>query len=65
MSDLESFSHAAGLEVLALIKFSREQHMRMVSNDILKQCQKVYPQVSYIDLVTPHVILVQRKGRKE
>jgi SAM-dependent methyltransferase len=62
VSDLKDFSRAAGLETLALLTFSKEQHIRMLDEEILGQCRNIYPHVTYIDLVTPCIILVQRKG---
>ncbi|MCK4662954.1 MAG: class I SAM-dependent methyltransferase [Bacteroidales bacterium] len=61
ISDLKIYSKQAGLKIESIFKFTKEQHLRMLSNNILKQCQTVYPKLNAIDLVTPRIIIVHKK----
>lgn len=61
INDLIQHSKDAGLETIALFKFTKEQHIRMLNKDILGQCKKNYSNLNADDLVTPRIIIVHKK----
>lgn len=52
----------SGLEVISIIPFTKEQHIKMVNEDILNQSVKNYPDLTLLDLVAPAIIVVARKN---
>ncbi|OFX83601.1 MAG: hypothetical protein A2W99_15335 [Bacteroidetes bacterium GWF2_33_16] len=63
INDLIKYSNNAGLEILSLFMFTKEQHVRMLTNDILNQCQNLYHNLQAVDLVNPRIIVVHRKRK--
>jgi len=63
MADLKANLKSAGLEIVSLIPFVKEQHVRMMDSSILKQTQVHYPQVELVDLVSPKVVIVAKKAK--
>jgi 2-polyprenyl-3-methyl-5-hydroxy-6-metoxy-1,4-benzoquinol methylase len=61
-ADLRAHIEASGMQVEALLPLSKEQHIRMVNRDILKRTQRLYPSATVLDLATPRVLVVARKG---
>jgi 2-polyprenyl-3-methyl-5-hydroxy-6-metoxy-1,4-benzoquinol methylase len=61
LADLEQYSREVGLETLALTKWSDDQHLEMINEEILRQSTNVYSTLTLLDLITPSVWLVQRK----
>ena len=59
--DLEQYLSDSGLEVTAIIPFNKEQHFRMVDQDILNQCQNIYPNLELRDLIAPEVLVIAKK----
>jgi len=61
LNELVQHSKSAGLEIVALFKFTKEQHVRMLNMDILDRCRKNYSSIVAEDLVTPRIIVVHKK----
>lgn len=61
IADLQNASQKANLSIVALFQFPKEQHLRMITPEILSQAQKNYPNLTANDLVTPRIIVVQKK----
>lgn len=60
-ADLMNHMEDAGLDVVDVIPYSKEQHLRMINHDMLQQCQANYPNLKIIDLVTPEFVIIARK----
>ncbi|HBS85723.1 MAG: hypothetical protein A2W91_13530 [Bacteroidetes bacterium GWF2_38_335] len=58
---MKKYAEKAGLKLLACYQFTREQHIRMLTGDILDQCKQNYPEITPVDLTTPKVIVVFQK----
>jgi 2-polyprenyl-3-methyl-5-hydroxy-6-metoxy-1,4-benzoquinol methylase len=61
LSDLEKFSNVAGLKIVSLFQITKEQHIRMMSEQIYKETKANYPNITVSDLVAPKIIVVQQK----
>jgi 2-polyprenyl-3-methyl-5-hydroxy-6-metoxy-1,4-benzoquinol methylase len=61
IADIQEHMKSAGLEVVSLIPFAKEQHLRMVNSDILNQVTAIYPTATMLDLISPRVLVVGRK----
>ncbi len=61
--DLEKQFKNAGLEIISILPFTKEQHLRMIDKEIVLQTQKNYPNSSILDLVTPRVIVIAKKKK--
>ncbi len=61
LNDLHEYCNQSGMETESVILFSKEQQLRMLNEDILNQCKKIYPGVQINDLITPRVLLIQKK----
>ena len=59
--DLEQHLLDSGLETIAIIPFNKEQHFRMVDQEVLIQCQNNYPNLNIKDLIAPEVLVIARK----
>jgi len=62
IDDLKNYIELSGLELLTLIPFIKEQHLKMIDNDILSQTQLHYPSAKLIDLASSRIIVVVRKN---
>ncbi len=60
LKDLENHIANSGLETVAIIPFTKEQHIRMVNQEILAQSQKNKANLQLLDLVAPAVLVVTR-----
>jgi len=63
LSQLDVYLKNAGLEIVSIIPFSKEQHLRMIDFEILTQTQKHYPSVTMQDLSSPRVFVIVRKNK--
>jgi SAM-dependent methyltransferase len=61
MSDLKDQIQKAGLKIISVIPFTKEQHLRMIDRDILIQTQSHYPKATILDLAAPRVYVVVQK----
>lgn len=59
--DLNQFLQNAGFKAISVIPFTKEQHMRMINEDILKQTQLIYPNATILDLAAPRVFIIVKK----
>ncbi len=59
--DLKSYSNTAGFEILSLIEYPKEQHLRMMNKSILEMAKANYPTVTLNDLITTKIIVVLKK----
>ncbi|MFQ3675997.1 MAG: class I SAM-dependent methyltransferase [Endomicrobiia bacterium] len=50
------------INILSLITFPKEQHVRMMTSQILKTAQRNYPTLTLNDLVSPRIIVVFKKS---
>lgn len=64
LADLKNSLDEAGFETLAIVPFSKEQHLRMIDHDVLSQTINNYPTVTITDLCTPKVYVIARKPKK-
>jgi 2-polyprenyl-3-methyl-5-hydroxy-6-metoxy-1,4-benzoquinol methylase len=62
LHDLKLQYEKAGFKSISILPFTKEQHVRMVDKDILDQTQKLYPNLTFIDLVVPKVIVIGFKS---
>lgn len=60
-SDFKSGTAESGLELLAMMPFTREQHVLMMNKEILDQAMAIHPNITMADLVTPRYISIQQK----
>ncbi|MCX6256831.1 MAG: class I SAM-dependent methyltransferase [Bacteroidia bacterium] len=58
---MENLTVKAGLEAAGIIRYSKEQHVRMVTKEILEQSSSIYQGLTIADLVSPKVMVIQRK----
>jgi SAM-dependent methyltransferase len=63
LADLKSFSIQAGLNVMSVVEFGKEQHCRMLDSEIYNQCLRNYNNISLSDLVTPKILVIQQKPK--
>lgn len=61
IQSLYKHSFENNLEVLALVQFTKEQHVGLLNNEIFKQAKNIYPEITVADLVTPRIIVIHRK----
>lgn len=61
IADITEQISTAGLELVSIIPFVKEQHIRMLTADIVAEAQRNYPRLQITDLVAPRVVLVVRK----
>jgi len=61
INDIINYSAEAGLEILSLIIYPKEQHLRMLNQEILKYSQENYPNLTVNDLISPKIIIVHKK----
>lgn len=64
INDLEEYCNEANLHIESLIKFPKEQHLRMVDKKILELSKNNYPTIELDDLVTPKIIVIMKKSTK-
>jgi SAM-dependent methyltransferase len=60
-SDLLRHTSDAGLQMVSVLPFTREQHLLMLDSDILGQAMEVHPNIALGDLVTPRYIVVLQR----
>lgn len=61
LADCKAQLQQAGLEIISILPYAREPHVRMVTTDILTQTQAIYPKVDFMDLVATRVVVIARK----
>lgn len=61
ISEVKKLTESAGLKTEAIFTYSKEQHVRMLTEDIIEQAKIVYPYANAEDLVSPRIVLIQRK----
>ena len=61
INDLKDYCKQADLEILSLIEFPKEQHLRMIDKNILDLAISNYSSLELKDLITPKIIVVLRK----
>ncbi|MCH8553958.1 MAG: class I SAM-dependent methyltransferase [Schleiferiaceae bacterium] len=61
LKDTRKHIEDSGFENIEIIPLPKEQHMRMVSNEIFSQVKNLYPGVEILDLCAPRVFLIARK----
>ena len=61
--DLKAQLENAGLKIISILPFTKEQHLRMIDAEILSQTKSCYPKVNILDLSTPRVYVVVRKPK--
>ena len=61
LADLSEQLEKANLEVHSIVPYSKEQHARMVNQDILSQVKHNYPTAQLMDLITPRVFVVAKR----
>lgn len=49
------------MRILGIIPFTKEQHLRMVDEQILKQTINNYPNAKLLDLVAPAVLVITQR----
>ena len=64
IKNLIDYSNEAGLEILSIVTFPKEQYLRMMTNDILKLAKKNYPTCELNDLISNRIIVIHRKKNK-
>jgi len=58
IEDMKRYCAQSGLEILEMIKFTKEQHLRMLKKETLNICKRNYPDLTAEDLVTPRIIVI-------
>jgi len=64
LRDLKIQLKEAKLEVISILPFTKEQHLRMVDHNILIRTQRQYHNVTLLDLASPRVYVIARKINK-
>jgi len=62
--DIDLQLKKAKFEMVSIIPFVKEQHLRMIDHDILFRSQKHYPNVTLLDMASPRVYVVARKKQE-
>ncbi|MEM9324849.1 MAG: class I SAM-dependent methyltransferase [Bacteroidota bacterium] len=63
ISDLQTQLRKSDLNVVSIIPFSKEQHLRMIDEAILTRTQALYPEATMLDLASPRVYVVAQRGQ--
>ncbi len=61
IKDLRRYCEEADLEILSLLTFPKEQHLRMMNSNILEMAKNNYPTLELNDLISTKIIVVMRK----
>ncbi|HBF88841.1 MAG TPA: hypothetical protein DDX39_09385 [Bacteroidales bacterium] len=61
ISQLKEYSKKNGLEIVSILQFTKEQHVRMLTDEIVEECKANYPSIDIADLVAPKVIVILKK----
>ncbi|MDA3883192.1 MAG: class I SAM-dependent methyltransferase [Bacteroidales bacterium] len=61
IQDMRTGVTNAGLKICSVLPYIKEQHVQMMTSDIVRQAQQVYPHISIEDLVAPRVIVIAQK----
>lgn len=62
LRELQEQLQRIGFETISIIPFAKEQHVRMLDSSILRQTQRHYPNATMLDLVSPRIFVLARKG---
>lgn len=62
IKDLKTFVSNAGLELVAFLPYTKEQHVGLVSAQTLALVQKHYPSATIEDLISPRIVIVLKKA---
>ena len=60
--DLVEYTRLSGLQLAGFIKYSKEQHVRMLSKEITEKSGFLFPNLTVDDLVAPKVVVIQKKS---
>jgi SAM-dependent methyltransferase len=61
LADLKNQYEKAGFKNINILPFTKEQHLRMMSKEILEQTQVHYPNLTMLDLVAPKIVVIATK----
>jgi SAM-dependent methyltransferase len=61
LSEMKNTVQKAGLELISYMPHIRQQHVNMMTHGIFEQSRKIYPQISFTDLVSPKVVIVLKR----
>src|SRR5690554_2390313 len=61
IQDMRTGVANAGFTICSVLPYIKEQHVQMLTYDIMHQAQHIYPNISIEDLVAPRVILIAQK----
>ena len=61
LTELNSILINTGMEILGVIPFTKEQHLRMVNEDTLSQVRKNYKSIQLMDLISPTVMVITKR----
>lgn len=63
-NDLKKYCKETNLEILSMIEFPKEQHLRMLNREVLDKAIANYPTLEINDLISYKIIVVLRKVQK-
>ena len=63
IQDMKNYVERAGLNLLAFLPYTREQHLYLLNEQILRQVTKHYPTATLADLLSPRIVIVLQKPR--
>lgn len=63
LHDLNVYLKEANFDIISVLPFTKEQHVRMVDQDILKNTKQHYPNATLLDLSTPRVYVIAKKTK--
>jgi SAM-dependent methyltransferase len=64
INDLKKYAKESNLEILSIIEFPKEQHLRMLNRETIDKATANYPTLEVNDLISYKIIVVFRKGSK-
>lgn len=65
IKDLKRYCAEAHLDILSLLIFPKEQHVRMMNSNILEMAKNNYPTLDLNDLISTKIIVILRKSPKQ
>lgn len=60
--DLKTYISESGLELVSIVPYPKEQHLRMLDHEVLKTAKRNYPTLELDDLITPKIIVIVKKA---
>jgi SAM-dependent methyltransferase len=61
LHDLNIQLKEANLNVISILPFTKEQHLRMIDQKILERTQQHYPGATLLDLASPRIYVIAKK----